>query len=517
MGQFIYLYWSSLSRKNHSNMFPWRTVIRIEKDSGKPIYLQLANAIIREINEGRLLRGQKIPGERTLGNLLDLNRKTIGAAMTELQSQGWIETFEHKGTFISKRFPKVEYKPLRNQVPSHKKGNSLREANDLPFLESLYLDTSGKILIDDGVPDVRLAPIKQLFAYQRSILSKKVFASLLRYDHVEGDRELRVTLASYLQQTRGITSDPSTVFVTRGSQMGIYLVLAALIKAGETCVTSFPGYPIVDNMIHHLGGKAEHIRVDSDGIDTIELERLCKRKKIRLIYTTPHHHYPTTVTLAPSRRIHLLQLAIKHDFYILEDDYAYDFHYDYSPVLPLASLNTSGHVIYIGSFSKCISPSVRIGYFVAPVKVVEAANKLRRILDRQGDPLLERAMSAFIRSSDLQRHLRKVVNVYRLRRDRFCQLLKEHLSDHVTFIKPEGGMSVWMVFKRSRVARLLVERLSDKGYLLDVDPEFVKKLNGVRLGFASLSENEMLKFITTIKTLMPPIEVARPPKRRGLK
>ena len=142
---------------------------------------------------------------------------------------------------------------------------------------------------------------------------------------------------------------------------------------------------------------------------------------------------------------------------------------------------------------------------------------MRRILDRQGDPLLERAMSAFIRSSDLQRHLRKVVNVYRLRRDRFCQLLKEHLSDHVTFIKPEGGMSVWMVFKRSRVARLLVERLSDKGYLLDVDPEFVKKLNGVRLGFASLSENEMLKFITTIKTLMPPIEVARPPKRRGLK
>lgn len=480
-------------------MFPWRTAIRVEKGSGKPVYLQVTNSIIREINEGHLLPGQKIPGGRVLGNLLDLNRKTIMAAMNELQSQGWIESFEHKGTFISRKFPKVEYKPLRYQKPLYEKGHSTNGTNDLPLLESLYLDTSGKILIDDGVPDVRLAPIKLLFAHQRSILAKKAFASLLKYNHVEGDRDMRATLVSYLQQTRGISSNANNIFLTRGSQMGIYLAIAALVKPGETCVTSFPGYPIVDNMINHLGGKVAHIPVDDEGIDTSELERLCKRRRIKLIYTTPHHHYPTTVTLTPSRRIQLLQLAIKYNFYILEDDYAYDFHYDNSPVLPLASLNTSGHVIYIGSFSKCISPSVRIGYFVAPVKVMEAANKLRRIMDRQGDPLLERAMSEFIKCGDLQRHLKKSLNVYRQRRDRFCWLVNEHLSEHVSFSKPEGGMSVWMVFKRASVAKTLLEKLSGKGYLLDVDPDFLKKFKAIRVGFASLNENEMLKFIGALK------------------
>jgi GntR family transcriptional regulator/MocR family aminotransferase len=480
-------------------MFPWRTAIQIERGSGKPVYLQLANAIIREINEGHLLPGQKIPGGRVLGALLDLNRKTIMAAMNELQSQGWIESFEHKGTFISRKFPKVEYKPLRYQKPLHNKKRATTESNDFPLLESLYLDTSGKVLIDDGVPDVRLAPIKLLFTHQRSILSKKAFASLLKYNHVEGDRDLRATLVSYLHQTRGITSEINNIFLTRGSQMGIYLVVAALLKQGETCVTSFPGYPIVDNMINHLGGKVEHIQVDHEGIDTDELEKLCKRKKIKLIYTTPHHHYPTTVTLAPSRRIKLLQLAIKYNFYILEDDYAYDFQYDNSPVLPLASLNTSGHVIYIGSFSKCLSPSIRIGYFVASLKIMEAANKLRRIMDRQGDPLLERAMSEFIKSGDLQRHLKKSVNIYRQRRDRFCSLLNEHLSTHLSFIKPEGGMSVWIVFKRANAAKTLLEKLSNKGYLLDVDPDFVKKFKAVRVGFTSLNENEMVRFISTLK------------------
>lgn len=481
-------------------MFPWRTAIHVEKVSGKPVYLQVANAIIREINDGHLLPGQKIPGGRVLSELLGINRKTVMAAITELQSQGWIESFEYKGTFVSKKFPKVEYKPLLYQKPLHKIGQpTTHETNTFPFLESLKLDTSSKILIDDGVPDVRLAPVKLLFAHQRSILSKKAFASLLKYNPVEGDHYLRATLASYLHQTRGIKSDTNGIFLTRGSQMGIYLVLAALIKPGETCVTSFPGYPIVNNMITHLGGKVEHLHVDREGIDTHELERLCKRKKLKLIYTTPHHHYPTTVTLAPSRRIQLLQLAIKYNFYILEDDYAYDFHYDNSPVLPLASLNTSGHVIYIGSFSKCLSPSIRIGYFVAPAKVMEAANKLRRIMDRQGDPLLERALSEFIKCGDLQRHLKKSLKVYRQRRDRFCALVQEHLSNHVNFIKPEGGMSLWMVFKKAAVAKTLLTRLSDQGYLLDVDPDFVRKFKAVRIGFASLHENEMMRFVTALQ------------------
>ncbi len=479
-------------------MYPWRAVIEINKTSEKPIYLQVVNSIIGEIHAGRLRPGQKLPGARTLGELLDLNRKTIVAAMNELNSQGWIESFVHKGTFISSRIPTIKYRALPDKELAGNKETIAVQVNDPSFLESLHLDGSGKKMIDDGVPDVRLAPVQQLFGYHRSIISKKAYSSLLKYNHVAGDIDLRTTLSTYLHETRGIKSTPEHIFVTRGSQMAIYLSLAALIKAGDTCITTFPGYQIVDDMVKHLGGKVAHVPVDEEGLVTSEVEKLCKKKKIKVLYATSHHHYPTTVTLSPARRMELLQLATKYNFFILEDDYAYDFQYANNPVLPLASLNNS-RVIYIGSFSKCICPSVRIGYFVASAAIIEVVNKLRRIIDRQGDPLLERALSEFIKSGDLQRHLKKVVKLCRARRDYFCGLLDKHLSDQISFTKPEGGMSVWMVFKKAKATKGLIEKLYHAGYLIDSEPVFLEKLHSIRIGFASLTEKEMENFVGALK------------------
>lgn len=479
-------------------MFPWRSVIRIKRTADKPVYLQVANSIIEEIHSGRLAPGQKLPGTRKLGALLKLNRNTVVAAINELCSQGWIESSMHKGTFVSAKLPQVEYKALpAKELPDGKK--SAIRINDLPSLEPLYLDGSGKILIDDGVPDVRLAPILQLFRHQRSILSRKVYSTLLKYNHVAGDLDLRTTLTSYLRDTRGLTTTPDNIFITRGSQMSIYLSMAALLKPGDVCITSFPGYPIVDTMAKYLNGQVEHVSVDSEGLVTNDVEKICKRKKIKLLYATTHHHYPTTVTLSPVRRIELLRLALKYNFFILEDDYAYDFQYDNNPVLPLASLNKNSHVIYIGSFSKCLSPTVRVGYLVAPTNVINAANKLRRVIDRQGDPLLERALSEFIKSGDLQRHLKKVVRVYKFRRDYFCSLLTKHLSDHLTFSKPDGGMTVWITFKRRTATKGIADKLSNSGYLLDSDSLFLEKLNSARIGFAAFNEEEMEHFVAALK------------------
>ncbi|WP_162915403.1 aminotransferase-like domain-containing protein [Paraflavitalea soli] len=479
-------------------MFPWRAVILINKASGKPIYLQVVDSIIAEIHAGRLRPGQKLPGARTLGELLGLNRKTIVAAMDELNSQGWIESFVHKGTFVSSRIPSIAYQSLPGkELPGNQETTAV-QVNDPSWLETLYLDGSGKKMMDDGVPDVRLAPMQQLFAHHRSLLSKKAYLSLLKYNHVAGDLDLRTTLSTYLQETRGINSTPENIFLTRGSQMGIYLTLAALIKRGDSCFTTFPGYQIVDDMIKHLGGKVVHIPVDEEGLLTGSIEKICKKKKIKLLYATPHHHYPTTVTLSPDRRIELLRLASKYNFFILEDDYAYDFQYANNPVLPLASVNNN-RVIYIGSFSKCISPSVRTGYVVASGAVIKVVNKLRRIIDRQGDPLLERALSEFIKSGDLQRHLKKVVKLSLHRRDYFCALLTKHLSGEISFVKPEGGMSVWIVFKKAKTAKGLLEKLCQAGYLIDSERVFLEKLHAIRIGFASLTEKEMEDFVGALR------------------
>jgi len=479
-------------------MYPWHNSIPIDRKSPQAIYLQIVNSIISAIHEGRLVPGQKLPGARMLSESLKLNRKTIVAAIDELVSQGWLESLEHKGTFVSKKLPHLIYEPLQRTVPD---SNEIKteDVNPLPWLEALHLDFKNRIQIDDGVPDVRLAPIDALIRIQRSLLSRNIFKNLLRYTHIEGDINLRTTLTAYLRDTRGIKSATENIFITRGSQMALYLAIAAIVKNGDACITSFPGYQIVDNIITHLGGTVAHVSIDHDGLIVTQVEALCKRNKIKLLYITPHHHYPTTVTLSPTRRIELLRLAKKYNFYILEDDYAYDFHYDNNPVLPLASLNKGGHVIYVGSFSKCLAPSVRIGYFVAPVKIIEAANKLRRIMDRQGDPLLERALSEFIKSGDLQRHLKKVVNLYRQRRDRLCSMLQEQLPKHITFTKPEGGMSVWVIFKNGGALKTLPARLAKEGYLLETDNIFIKRFRAVRIGFASLNDKEMERFVAALK------------------
>jgi GntR family transcriptional regulator/MocR family aminotransferase len=130
---------------------------------------------------------------------------------------------------------------------------------------------------------------------------------------------------------------------------------------------------------------------------------------------------------------------------------------------------------------------------------METVNKLRRIIDRQGDPLLERAMSEFIKAGDLQRHLKKVVKVYKERRDYFCTLLEEQLSGLVTFSKPEGGMAVWIVFRQPQKLRLLPEKLAADGFLLDSDILFIREFAAVRIGFASLQEKQMDALVAALK------------------
>src|SRR5436853_4501774 len=141
------------------------------------------------------------------------------------------------------------------------------------------------------------------------------------------------------------------------------------------------------------GIKFINVPVDEEGIDVDAVERVCRRKKIRALYVTSHHHYPTTVTLSASRRMKLLQLAEQYGFIIIEDDYDYEFHYESSPILPLASVDRNGMVVYIGSFSKTLSPGIRVGYIAAPPDLIHELGKVRQIIDAQGDPVLEEVVA----------------------------------------------------------------------------------------------------------------------------
>src|SRR5690606_3400787 len=185
------------------------------------------------------------------------------------------------------------------------------------------------------------------------------------------------------------------------------------------------------------------VPLDDEGLDVEAVRRLCERRRIRMLYITPHHHYPTTVTLSAQRRVELLELAVKYGFIILEDDYDYDFRYDGSPLLPIASADTEGMVVYVGTFGKSMAPGFRSGFIVAPAPLIVEMGKLLGIMDRYGDTITEAALGELIADGEIHRYLKMAVREYKGRRDQLVQLLNTRLGDMVEVVTPSGGLAVW--------------------------------------------------------------------------
>ena len=303
---------------------------------------------------------------------------------------------------------------------------------------------------DDGAPDIRLAPLKALAREYSSLLKNHHFIRSLSYsEELRGDPRLRDSLTRYLKDTRGIHVQAGNILVTRGSVMAFYLYLSRFLHEDDQVVVGKPGYWAFNRLVSIHKGKLIPVPVDDWGLDIDRLATICRKQTVKLVYVVSHHHHPTTVTLSPQRRLQLLELAEQHDFMILEDDYDYDFHYRSSPVLPLASLNHGGRVVYVGSFSKTVAPGLRTGFLVGSSQLVEQLAAVRRFIDRMGDFTLERAISHLLDSGEIRRHLNKSLLTYRKRRDLLCSLLKDELRDRVSFKTPEGGMAVWTKFAPS--------------------------------------------------------------------
>ncbi len=475
-----------------------KELIIIDKSSDTAVYLQIANALINNIRRGRLRRGLKLPGSRQLAEILGVHRKTVLAAYDELMAQGWIEMLPRKGTFVVTVLPEIRPQKLtREETLGQYPAETLFQVDNssVLFPQGDFPDLNN-LVINDGFPDYRLAPTELLMRELRSVTTQEAFKKYHLYGNARGTIYLRETLASFLSDTRGLPVAPDNMMIVRGAQMGIYLTGRLLIKPGDNVIVGEPGFFSATLTFHQLGANIIRVPVDDFGIDVDEVEAICKKKKIRLLYVIPHHHHPTTVTLSPERRIRLLNLAAKYKFAIVEDDYDYDFHYTSNPVLPMASLDHSGVVIYIGTLSKTLAPSIRIGFIVAPANFIDALTNLRRAIDWQGDSLMEVAIAQLYRNGTMARHIKKSVKVYHERRDNFCKLLKSEIGDKVSFKVPDGGMSVWAKFNNLDLKQV-AEHAARKGLLVSSGVLYNNSVNynSTRLGFASLNLNEQEKAI----------------------
>lgn len=480
-------------------MFSLKNNIQIDRQSTRPVYLQICDHIVRMIKMGNLTPNTKLPGSRKLAEELSIHRKTAIMAYEELFVQGWIESFPAKGTFVCKNLPVVTPIPLESK-PNQKVNNECNfEFKTYPILKrrkalSKFQHTQ---TIDDGVPDHRLAPIDEISKLYKSVMKTSFHIDLLAYGDVLGNIELRKQLVTYLSNTRGLHITEDQILITRGTQMGIYLASQLLVSKHANIITGNTNYKTADDTFVNSGANILRVPVDAFGIDTNAIQNICEHEKVNAVYVTSHHHHPTTVTLSAERRMHLLKLAKKYNFAIVEDDY--DFHYDNAPILPLASNDPHQQVIYIGSFTKLIAPALRIGYFIASKEVIEEASAYRRIIDRQGDPLLEQVLSRMLKDGSVQRHSNKLRKLYKIRRDFFCKLFYNELSEYFDFEIPKGGMAVWIILKKpwgwetiSTEAQKHQLQFATHWSRYDNDGSGHQ---GIRMGFASHTKDEIQKIV----------------------
>jgi GntR family transcriptional regulator/MocR family aminotransferase len=480
--------------------------IKLNQENERAIYLQLSDEILILIKHGQLTTGQKLPSTRDVASLLKINRITVAKAFEELQMQGWLQSFVGRGTFVSSHIPELEPKKLQNEAINKAQKIAGFLLNEKQYLFNSYFVPTVEFHLDDGYPDPKLAPLKELYrAYRNQLTRSGLYYKFGSYGSPDGSGIYKEAISNYLNETRGLKTTSKNVLSVRGTLMGINLVCTALINPGDVVVSGIPGWQRAEHNFVHAKAKHIGIPIDKYGLIVDELRKICKRRKVRMVYVTPHHHYPTTVSLRIDRRLELLRLANEYGFIIFEDDYDFDFHYNHRPLLPLASADENGMVIYCGSFSKSFSPAFRMGYLTASENVIEHLTNVRILLDRQGDHVLDNAMADLLNDGTVQRYLRKTLKVYEERRNHFCSLLYSELGNAVNFSIPDGGMTVWTEFEKSINLESLAQKAYNKGlYFSDGKlhqyPGY--NINGIRLGFASSTKEDLTKSVDILKELI---------------
>jgi len=488
-------------------MLPFANLLSINRDSSVAVYQQLANQLVGLVRQGVLTPGMKLPSSRELATLIGVHRKTIVAAYNEIALQGWLVSEPKKGIYISSVLPELNPKSWAKQT------STVIAAEYEPFYYPVNAKTIAEpsadfykydLVIDDGLPDPRLAPFELLTREYKNRIKKNIFFRGGANTFSAGSLSLRETLTAYLADTRGIQANIKQLLVTQGAQMGIYIAANLLLRPGDCVIVGEPGYFMANSVFESLGAKIIRVPVDEDGLIITQVEEACSNHKINMLYVIPHHHHPTTVTLSPQRRMQLISLAERFNFAIVEDDYDYDFHYQSSPYLPLIS-SCNNRIIYIGSLTKCLASSIRVGFMVAPSNIINEAVKIRRQINLRGDFVMEDALAALIGAGDIGRHIKKSVSIYRERRDYISFLINDHLTDFLDFEIPAGGMALWLKFKTAYAVKRVAKDVSKQGLLMSDGTKYNTAdidYNAIRFGFASLKKEELAAIVQILKNTL---------------
>jgi GntR family transcriptional regulator/MocR family aminotransferase len=439
--------------------------ITLDQRSLAPLNRQLYEELRKAILFGRLKPGERVPSTRALAKSLGVSRTTVTQSYEQLLSEGYLRAATGSGTFVGCQLPDELLKPA--PIETSRPAAQTRQAGST---SSFKLSSYGESLTDtvpfeppeldmpirfkSGRPALEEFPLQQ---WRRLMLRhcRTNDPSLLDYaPDSQGHEPLREAIANYLRRARAAQCDAGQVIIVNGSQQALDLITKVLIDRGDQVALENPGYLGARRAFLAQGARLLPTPVDESGIvvEKLPAKSLLKSKdKVKLVYVTPSHQFPTGATLTLSRRLDLLAWAEKNGAMIIEDDYDSEFRYGSRPIPALQGLSNGAAVIYVGTFSKVLFPALRVGYVVAPAPLARVFARAKWLADRQTPTVEQRVLTDFINEGYLERHLRRMRTLYENRRQALTRALETHFADRVTILGENAGMHL-MIKLRSRLS-----------------------------------------------------------------
>ena len=472
-----------------------KQLIHLEKANATPIYIQAAQQIINAIQRRYLTEGDWLPGTRTFSELFHINRNTVVAIYDELASQGWVEIIPNKGTCIL--VPEQKTATIKATSQRIDQAHDYAKATGFPFqtsfnLASTHENSDKKYRINDGQPDLRLHPTHQFSKWYSASMKRKSLISKWNQTNITSNSAFEIQLCNYLNATRGFHIKPHNLMSTRSIEMSLYIVSQVLLKSNDVVLVGDLSNYVANMIFQQSGAIIRTIPVDNDGIDVEYIRKHFTKHTIRCVYVCAHRHYPTTRALSAERRLQLMQLAKDYQFAIIEDDFDYDFQFDGSAMLPMASSDANGVIIYLGKMGQSLFPSFQTGFVIAPENLIQEAKNYLKILDSQGDLIQEQMLSELIYEGEIHRLIKKNIIIYKERRDFLCECLNTHFGNQVYWDKPSGGLALWLCFE----PKISLIKLAYYAEQLDLFfPKTIlyqdKNTCSIRFGFGDLNEEEI--------------------------
>ncbi len=398
------------------------------KDLSGEIYRQIKQAIL----DGRLRPGDRLTPSRELAHSLSVSRMTVTVAYERLAGEGFVTARVGAGTFVSKAFA---IRPAVTRARRSQAGVRPR-----PIWSSIELSTafSVKSRFDfrTGLPDASLFPHRTWRRLAAAAMRSGEVTSGI-YQHPAGHDELRSAIAAHIGISRAVVASADNIVITNGTQQALDVIVRALLAPGERIAVENPGYQPPRLLFRSLGLRVVDVPVDREGLVVDALPR-----GVQAVYVTPSHQYPLGVAMSLPRRQALLAWAERNNAAIIEDDYDSEFRFSGRPLEPLQTLDTADRVIYVGSFSKTLLPTLRLGFLVARPSLRLALQKAKYVSDWHTSALVQTALARFIQEGWLARHIRRASAVYKERHEIVSHTIARDFADHLQLIPSATGLHI---------------------------------------------------------------------------